>query len=98
MNDTGTFGPAFEEKVDGKRIRTQMDTIRSYMLQAGWQILAEIAEATDVPPASASAQLRHLRKTRFGGYDVRKRRRGDGGTWEYRVRPMGCMQGELAYE
>jgi hypothetical protein len=58
---------------------------------AAWRTLAEIARATRYPEASVSAQLRHLRKSRFGGYRVRKRlRRGErefqhGPTWEYRV-------------
>jgi hypothetical protein len=61
---------------------------------AAWRSLAEIARATRYPEASVSAQLRHLRKSRFGGYRVRKRlRRSESGerefqrgpTWEYRV-------------
>ncbi|HEV2195068.1 MAG TPA: hypothetical protein VGR55_05780 [Candidatus Acidoferrum sp.] len=50
---------------------------------------------THYPPASISAQLRHLRKREFGGYEVEKRQRLSGrvlhgedfGTvWEYRLR------------
>jgi hypothetical protein len=44
--------------------------------------LQEIADATGDPHASISAQLRHLRKPRFGAYAIDKRRRTpSGGTW-----------------
>lgn len=42
-------------------------------------------QVTGDPEASISAQLRHLRKHRFGGHDVQKRRRNDGAQWEYRL-------------
>ena len=80
-----TFGPAYDERLDGKRIARQMDQIRNFMLGSEWLTLNEIAAATGYPEASVSAQLRHLRKPRFGEYEVEKRRRTVG-TWEYRVR------------
>jgi hypothetical protein len=81
---------------------TQMERVRNFMLRgeefgggsAPWRTLGEIARVTRYPEASVSAQLRHLRKQRFGGYRVKKRlRRSDAGereiqrgpTWEYRV-------------
>ena len=59
-----------------------------------WLTLDELAMLTHYPPASISAQLRHLRKREFGGYEVEKRQRLSGrvlhgedfGTvWEYRL-------------
>ena len=83
---TQTFGPAYCDQIDGKRIHHQMDEIRDYMLNHGWKTLNEIATTLDFPEASVSAQLRHLRKPRFGGYLVEKRRRDEqGGLWEYLV-------------
>ena len=82
----GTFGPAYNEVIDGKRIKLQHEVIRNWMLKHHlWKTLAEIEEATGYPQASISAQLRHLRKPQFGSYIVEKRRRSIGGTWEYRV-------------
>jgi Fic family protein len=80
-----TFGPAYSEAIDGPRLETQRDRLRAFMLgQRVWLTLHEIAAATGYPEASVSAQLRHLRKARFGGFEVNKRRRrADGGTWEY---------------
>ena len=86
-----TFGPAFNPSLDGQRIGRQLDEVRDYMLrQKNWCTLAEISKGIGHPEASISAQLRHLRKPKFGGYIVEKRRRPDrymipGGTWEYRV-------------
>lgn len=58
--------------------------------QARYVTLAEIEAATGDPEASISAQIRHLRKKRFGSYIVDKRRRDEkGGTWEYRLFPPG---------
>ena len=88
-----TFGPSYDERVDGARVRRQMEDIRDYMVYLSnysepfaWRTLAEISKALDYPEASVSAQLRHLRKERFGAYQVDKRRRTSG-TWEYRVLP-----------
>ena len=82
-----TFGPAYNEVIDGQRIKHQLEIIRDWMLSHSlWKTLAEIEQVTDYPQASISAQLRHLRKPRFGNYIVEKRRRSGGGTWEYRVR------------
>jgi hypothetical protein len=43
---------------------------------------------TGAPPASVSAQLRHLRKPRFGGFTVEKRYLRDG-LYTYRVTDGG---------
>lgn len=81
--------------------RTQREVIRDVMLSAGqcstWLTLDELAKLTHFPPASISAQLRHLRKRMRGAFEVRKRRRavnpamrgeGLGVLWEYAVRPV----------
>ena len=80
-----TFGPAYDPELDGERIDKQHERIRDWMLKRGWVTLAEIATILGYPEASVSAQLRHLRKERFGCYVVDKRRRSETGTWEYRV-------------
>ena len=80
------------------RLRKQREVIRDVMLSAGqcatWLTLDELAKLTHYPPASISAQLRHMRKPRFGAYEVVKRSRtvnkamraeGFGTVWEYSV-------------
>jgi len=80
-----TFGPAYDPKLDAERLANQHIRIRDFMLRGAWWSLREIAVRLKYPEASISAQLRHLRKPEFGAYKVEKRRRNEGGTWEYKV-------------
>ena len=79
--------------------RRQRDVLCDVMLSARecetWLTLEELAKLTHYPPASISAQLRHLRKPEFGGFVVEKQPRSmeavlrgeDFGTvWEYQLR------------
>lgn len=79
--------------------RRQRDVLCDVMLSARqcetWLTLDELAKLTHYPPASISAQLRHLRKPENGGYVVEKRPRAIGkvlrgedfGTvWGYQLR------------
>lgn len=52
-----------------------------------WRTLSEIEKAIEEPQASISAQLRNLRKDKFGGHTVNRQRRGDPcqGLFEYRL-------------
>ena len=67
---------------DARRLRSQRDVIRDVMLAAAdcasWLTLAELRALTRYGEASISAQLRHLRKTEHGGYEVVKRHRDEG--------------------
>ena len=86
--ETNTFGTSYVEEIDGERLQRQMDVIREYMLEAypKWRTLQKIENDLDYPQASISAQLRHLKKVRFGGFVLEKQRReADKGTWEYRL-------------
>src|SRR6266849_9715373 len=84
-----------------KRIarRRQRDVLCDVMLSARqcetWLTLDELAKLTHYPPASISAQLRHLRKPQYGAFLVEKRPRTvrtilrgeDFGTiWEYQLK------------
>ena len=59
------------------RRRLQRDVLRDVMLSASecdtWLTLEELARITRYPAASISAQLRHLRKPRHGGFRLHKR-------------------------
>ena len=85
------------------RRRLQRDVLRDVMLSASecdtWLTLEELARITRYPAASISAQLRHLRKPRHGGFRLHKRCRlvakapmsrvevefARGPLWEYRL-------------
>src|SRR5712671_5577932 len=79
--------------------RRQRDVLCDVMVSARqcetWLTLDELAMLTHYPPASISAQLRHLRKPEHGGFVVEKQPRvvgavlrgEDFGTvWEYQIR------------
>ena len=78
-------GACYEEEADKQRLMGQVRAIFTYMSSHGWQTLSEIERVLQYPQASISAQLRNLRKERFGGHIIEKRRRGDRscGLFEY---------------
>ncbi len=80
-------GPAYDPELDQVRLTGQCLRIFGCMHDGRWRTLGEIQAVTSDPESSISAQLRHLRKRRFGGYQVDKRRRGEprAGLWEYRL-------------
>ena len=80
-------GPEYKPMHDQARLTGQIKRGYSCMADGKWRTLDEISKATSDPHASISAQLRHLRKPRFGSHVVEKRPRGDRshGLWEYRV-------------
>lgn len=88
---TNTFGPDYDESLDGERIRDQMAEIGTGMARAAdadrWLALDEIEAQTGYARASISAQLRHLLKKKVVGQTVEKlwRDSGHGGAWEYIV-------------
>ncbi len=78
-------GPAYVPALDQQRLTGQLLTIYTLMRDGQWRTLHEIAAATGAPESSVSAQLRHLRKKRFGAYDVQRRRVSASGLHEYRL-------------
>lgn len=99
---------------DARRLRSQRDVIRDVMLSAAecetWLTLGELRALTKYGEASISAQLRHLRKSENGGYEVTKRHRegasperpGPDGrgecVWEYRIERGLSANQEAAQE
>jgi hypothetical protein len=80
-------GPAYEPKHDQERLTGQINRIFTLMRDSKWRTLGEIAKITGDPEASVSAQLRHLRKPRFGGHTIERQRRGEAksGLPEYKL-------------
>lgn len=89
-------GSAYVPTFDLHRLTGQILRVYQCMNDGKWRTLDEIHTATADPQASISAQLRHLRKPRFGGHIVERRRRGnpEHGLWEYRLNLEGT-QGRL---
>ena len=80
-------GSTYVQESDQHRLTGQLLRIFELMSDGRWRTLAEIEQATADPQASISAQLRNLRKPRFGNYNIDKRRRGEStsGLFEYQL-------------
>lgn len=82
-------GPEYDHKEDRKRLTGQILRVFGAMKDGAWRTVSEISVITGDPEPSISAQLRHLRKDRWGAFDVQRRPRGDRASalYEYCVRP-----------
>jgi hypothetical protein len=78
-------GVTYDPKFDRDRLEKQLGRVYTAMAECpGWMTLQEISVKTGDPEASVSARIRDLRKDRFGGYNVERRRRTVG-EWEYHL-------------
>jgi hypothetical protein len=80
-------GPTYDPQYDHARLTGQLLRVYDAMRGGAWRTLTEISAITGDGEASISAQLRNLRKDRFGGFTIEKRSRGDRaiGLFEYRL-------------
>ena len=80
-------GPVYEAAYDKIRLTGQVNRVFNAMKDGRWRTLREIHNLTTAPESSISAQLRHLRKPKFGAHLVNKQSRGarENGLWEYRL-------------
>ena len=79
-------GADYVPERDNPRLTGQLLRIWDVVKSGRWKTLSEISAKTGDPEASISAQLRHLRKPRFGGYEVEREMVKDG-LYRYRVLP-----------
>ena len=80
-----TYSPEF----DYERLGAQLKRVFSVIRDGHWYTLRELSHITgDASEAAISARLRDLRKTKFGGFQIDRRRRGDPklGIWEYQMK------------
>jgi hypothetical protein len=69
---------------DDVRLKGQLLRVWDCMSDGKWRTLGEISRFTGDPESSVSAQLRHLRKERFGSHTVEKEYR-EFGLFVYRL-------------
>lgn len=102
MREEVAQAPVYVARRAARLRRTQREVLLEELRLArrsdSWLTLEEMAGKTKFPPASISAQLRHLRKLKYGGWIVQRRKRSwarDGGTvWEYRLGGKGGRRGK----
>lgn len=87
FKDARFNGSDYIKEFDQQRLTGQLKRIYGLMIDGRWRTLREIEIITGDPASSISAQLRHLRKERFGSHTVNKRSRGDRkiGLFEYQL-------------
>lgn len=76
-------GETYEPALDKERLNAQQQRVFDAIKDGEWRTLYAIAQKTGDPETSVSARLRDLRKPKFGGYEVERRR--DGATHYYRL-------------
>ena len=77
-------GSDYIRQRDDVRLKGQLLRVWNCMHDGNWRTLQEIAKITGDPESSISAQLRHLRKERFGAHVVEKEYRNNG-LFSYRL-------------
>jgi len=84
-------GPQFDGETidvaqDQDRLGKQLDAVRCALDGGRWWTLSELSVRVRAPEASVSARIRDLRKEKFGGHKIERRRVQDGhGLHEYRL-------------
>lgn len=80
-------GKTYDPALDHNRLTKQLGRVFELMSDGKWRTLAQIALMTGSPEASVSARLRDLRKEKFGGYSVKRRRVGEApqGLFSYKL-------------
>ena len=81
MSEATFGGETFDAKIDGPRLKGQLELVRQFMLDGRWHDLEEIARSTGTSMLSVSARVRDLRKPQFGGYMLEVKRVGQSGLW-----------------
>ena len=79
-------GADYQPERDDVRLSGQIARIWNCMCDSRWRTLKDIANITGDPEASVSAQLRHLRKRRFGRHTI-EREYIINGVYRYRLIP-----------
>lgn len=78
MSNLRFDGSDYKPQRDDQRLSAQYVRIFELMKDKVFRSLKEISEYTGDPEASISAQLRHMRKERFGSHTVNKQYIGEG--------------------
>lgn len=76
----------YQSGQDHTRLARQHRDIKTLMLDGVWRTVKEISEKLSYPETSVSAQIRHLRRPKFGSWTVNRRRRLNSAVSEYQLK------------
>jgi hypothetical protein len=85
LSDARFDGDDYSHERDHTRLTGQIQRVHDLIFDGEWRTLNDIADATGDPHSSVSAQLRNLRKERFGGHNIEREYIG-AGLYSYRLR------------
>lgn len=79
-------GDTYNPTLDHVRLTGLLKRVYDVMADGNWHRLSELANRAKGSEASVSARVRDLRKEKFGGFQVeRKRHQTQKGIWLYRM-------------
>lgn len=78
-------GKHFDREKDGARLSGQIQDVYAALRDGKWKTVEEIEAITGHPQNSISAQIRNLRKEKFGGHNIPGRYREGTRIFEYRL-------------
>lgn len=78
-------GDTYDSDLDHGRLASQLYAVKQLMSDGEWRTLDEIALIVPGTIPALSARLRDLRKEKFGGHLVERRRATLTGLFEYRL-------------
>jgi len=80
-------GAVYVPHYDKKRLTGQLERIFNLMKDGKFRTVNQIHDVLGYPQASISAQLRNLKKERYGGHGLEKQHVGDraNGLWEFKI-------------
>ena len=81
-------GDDYVSSRDKPRLTLQIHQVRMYMENNDWLSVKQISNYLNFPEPSVSAQIRNLRKKRFGNRVVERRYQGNG-LYEFKLMPKG---------
>jgi hypothetical protein len=86
-------GETYDPPKDHARLSKQLDRVFALMRDGRYRTLAELSACVGAPEGSVSARLRDLRKQKFGGWVVDRKRIGN--LHHYAITGKQTPQGEL---
>ena len=84
-------GAVYDTSRDLNRLTGQIKRVHEVMSDGNWHTLDWISECATAPHSSASAQLRNLRKPKFGGFEI-EREYISNGLYKYRMLENQIME------
>ena len=81
-------GKTFDAVLDGPRLSSQLERVKAVLKNGQWITLRMLAHAVGGSEASVSARIRDMRKEKFGGFHIERRRDPkdpSSGVWQYRL-------------